>query len=345
MRAGRHFSTVSKGLLNASLASGFACQARRLFLLATFAATVGQSPPAGNGFVTMSMFVGERSRHAAAHGEETTRACARTTRGREEMFPPDSCDTKANWHSQSGQDRVVAEGIFQGKRGGFFIDLAANHPFKKSNSRALERDYGWSGLCIDGNEQFLMLLLKHRMCKVVGAIVASESDADVQYRHWLGSGGTGSTGSWQHALSGIVGFDNKANLTADSNARYVAKGSKVSFVDTRAVTTRLIDLLRYHNAPTTIDYLSLDVEGAEEAVLRGFPFHVYTFLAMSIERPSEVLQRSLIDNGYVRMAGGLGESYGDVFFLHRSLPGGVEDATKRIQEVNAKWVPGKRWVS
>ena len=174
-----------------------------------------------------------------------------------------------------------------------------------------------------------MLLLKRRKCQVVGAIVSSDADAVVQYRRWHGIGGAGSTGTWHHALSGIVGFDNAQNATSADGTG--ARSSKqVGFRDTQGVTTRLEDVLRRHNAPTTIDYLSLDVEGAEETVLRRFPFGTYTFLAVSIERPSKALEEIVASNGYVFLAD-LPGGFGEKLYVHQSLPGGAARAGERVK--------------
>ena len=70
------------------------------------------------------------------------------------------------WHSDFGQDKYVQE-LLGGKRGGFFIDLAANNPIHSSNTRALERDYGWSGLCIEPNPYYHAPLAKKRSCRLV----------------------------------------------------------------------------------------------------------------------------------------------------------------------------------
>ena len=228
------------------------------------------SPAFGqNGFRSLSLFIGSKGERLGVEGEEVTRECKRFN----------TCDTPGAYHSQAAQDKAV-KAIFDGKRDGYFVDLAANHPIAKSNTRTLERDFGWRGLCIDGNEEFLMLLLKRRSCQVVGAIVSSDADAYVDYRRWTGKGGSGSAGTWQHALSGIVGFDNKLNVTEDMNAKHVQgshKGSGVNYRDVKSASTRLEDILRKHNAPSTIEYLSLDVEGAEEMVMRSFPFQNYIF--------------------------------------------------------------------
>lgn len=49
---------------------------------------------------------------------------------------------------QIGQDEVVLD-ILGGKRGGYFLDLAAHDALYLSNSYGLEAMYGWGGLCIE----------------------------------------------------------------------------------------------------------------------------------------------------------------------------------------------------
>jgi hypothetical protein len=51
-------------------------------------------------------------------------------------------------HGGSDQDEIVLA-LFRGKRGGYFVDLAANDAVALSNTFALETDYGWNGLCIE----------------------------------------------------------------------------------------------------------------------------------------------------------------------------------------------------
>ena len=54
----------------------------------------------------------------------------------------DENDVAGTWHAQMQQDRVIAR-IFEDKRDGFFVDLAAHTPVDLSNTRTLERDFGW----------------------------------------------------------------------------------------------------------------------------------------------------------------------------------------------------------
>ena len=63
-------------------------------------------------------------------------------------------------------------------------------------------------------------------------------------------------------------------------------------------TVPLLEILQRYNAPRTIDYLSLDVEGAEGYIMEIFPLEDYQIQVMTIERPSEELQAFLRKHGF-----------------------------------------------
>ena len=178
---------------------------------------------------------------------------------------------------------------------GYFVDLAANQPVTFSNTRALERDHGWQGLCIEGHGGLLPELAMRRTCKVVEAIVSQKPDVPVTFRRFHGKWKS----SELHAMSGIVakGMGNGANKTCWGKGAAQGMGwpcvsvgtARAAMTEANGVTTTLASILDYFHAPSTVDYLSLDVEGAEESVLASFPFRRYTFRTMSIERPSEAL--------------------------------------------------------
>ena len=88
-------------------------------------------------------------------------------------------DSPGTWNSQAGQDRMISS-IFEGKRGGYFVDLAAASPIVLSNSRALERDLDWRGLCIEGNERLTKKLKAQRKGTVVQSLISSRA-ANVTY--------------------------------------------------------------------------------------------------------------------------------------------------------------------
>ena len=213
-------------------------------------------------------------------------------------------DIPRQWHSQAGQDRAVAT-ILGWQRGGFFVDLAANHPTFISNTRALERDLGWSGLCIDGNERLVAALAARRRCTVVSAIVSQVSDATLVYRNVLSN-------SWETGLSGVVSASEAASASSGSTNKYKpwwrslfkkggsdtsSSGGAPTELVTRTTVT-LSDILDWRKAPKLIEYLSLDVEGHEWEVIGAFPFDRYAFKVITIERPSDRIKALLTQHNY-----------------------------------------------
>lgn len=207
---------------------------------------------------------------------------------------------EANNRSQEGQD-MYALNLLNNQRGGFFVDLAANHPILLSNTFLLERDYDWKGLCIEPNWQYWNALATLRKCKVIGAVGGGSKSEAIQFRFHPFKRYAG-------AFGGIVGdqYDNKeAVANKDKN-----------ILEEERFTVALGDILDSFGAPTVIDYLSLDVEGAEDLIMTDFPFHKYTFRVLNVERPKAVLETLLKDNGYIFLRRG---SFGDEMWKHKSL--------------------------
>ncbi len=180
-------------------------------------------------------------------------------------------------YSQKGQDRWVIE-TFNQKFGGYFVELGAGDGRTHSNTYVLERDYQWKGLLIEANVRYAELIRKRRGADCVNACIDQASgEADFLQLGYLG---------------GIVGED--TDHSKAMRPSLVARRSPE-----RLATMTLASVLDGASAPRQIDYLSLDVEGAEYRVLRDFPFERYTFSAMTIERPTPVLHELLAARGYV----------------------------------------------
>lgn len=173
----------------------------------------------------------------------------------------------------------------------------------------------------------LLELASRRSCTVIQSIVSHTLDEPVTFRRFRGN--------WKSteldAMSGIVakGMANGANRTCWGKGASEGKGWPCVAVaktagtrEDKGVTATLAYILKMFDAPTIIDYLSLDVEGAEEAVLEHFPFNEYTFRVMSIERPSMKLTLVLSHNGYRYLCDN--GSYGDELWVNsqtaKSLP-------------------------
>lgn len=175
------------------------------------------------------------------------------------------------WFAQVHQDQVILELLGDN---GYFIDLAANDASELTNTLALER-HGWNGLCVEPNPGY-WYGLSHRKCTVVGALVGGTIEkVKVKFRGVYG---------------GIVGkLDDKlANRKREPEA-----------AEEWRYTAPLANVLTRFNVPKTIDYLSLDVEGAEMLIMKEFPFDEYTIKVMTVERPGKDLKKLLESKGYV----------------------------------------------
>ncbi|XP_052679561.1 uncharacterized protein LOC128160304 isoform X1 [Crassostrea angulata] len=163
-------------------------------------------------------------------------------------------------YSQAHQDQIVYD-IVQ-KESGFFVDIGANDGQLYSNSLWLERQHGWKGLLIEGNPDLcrkIDQLKRHawRLCACLSSTLKKVTFI---------KGG---------ALGGVESHIDKHQLNMLDR--------------TDKVTVPCFTLEEALNVIKTdhIDFFSLDVEGAEMAVLEslrdGLKSHRFTVDVWSIE--------------------------------------------------------------
>lgn len=235
------------------------------------------------------------------------------------VIPPKKGSSSIPWRSQAGQDKIIHKYITEAESGSnnsitddkhnhnyYFVDLAANDATFLSNTYTLETYFGWNGLCIEANPKYWSRLA-YRKCQVVGAVVGGNTlghEVDFtfgpsnaqQVKHfderWSRKWDKGT-------LGGIVSdeFDNKPNDDTKFN-KLESESSQQGRVIAKRYTVPLKYIFERYNVPKIIDYLSLDVEGAEYYIMKDFPFDTYSFRVLSIERPNEELRTILMNNGY-----------------------------------------------
>lgn len=159
------------------------------------------------------------------------------------------------YYSQIGQDKWV-HSILGNKKNGFFIELGACDGLHLSNTLFFERELGWNGICIEPNDIYFEKLKINRNCLKSNGLAYSEQDKVIDF-------------SICDAASGVVD-ENIGPFT-----------SKTTVV--KKTTTTLSNILDQFNAPSMIDYLSLDVEGQEYNILSTFPFNKYNFRCITVE--------------------------------------------------------------
>jgi hypothetical protein len=221
------------------------------------------------------------------------------------------------YYSQKGQDRWIVEEVFNMKRGGYFLDLAATDGISLSNTFVLETQYGWNGVCIEPNPFFFKRLIINRKCICIDKCI-DEFPGEVEFALF-------------NELGGIIDDDTDNNMairrTQIEDAR---KNGGVVNLD----AVPLVKVLEDINAPSTIDFFSFDVEGAETRILRDFPFNKFRFLSLTVERPTPEINETLFNNGYVFVK----NHNFDSFYVHESLEG-----IDKIKKEAFVQIPPKDW--
>ena len=191
--------------------------------------------------------------------------------------------------SQVGQDYWVYGEVFDEMQNGYFLDIGAHDGVHYSNTFLLETRYHWKGLCIEANPETYPSLRKNRTCECLNVCVDSKAS------------------SVTFALRGMMG-----GIVSGDCDNADAAGCKTAEIR----TISLCETLLRHGAPQVIDYLSIDIEGAEDRALLDFPFQKFTFNCMTIERPSQKLRNKLAENEYIliKEIPGL-----DCFYVHASF--------------------------
>lgn len=194
---------------------------------------------------------------------------------------------KGIFRSQCGQDFIVSK-LFGNKTNGYYVDLAANDAIGISNTYILDRVYGWNGLCMEANPNYWYGLVMHRTCHIYGGAIIDKGIDKVNF-------------NFNGVLGGIT------DPTMDNRNK---QGMDIPGQTFESV-------LKDAKAPKTIEYLSLDVEGAEWFVMHQFPFESYKFFVMTVERPGQKLSDLFKTNGYVYI--GLTANFGDQLWFHKDF--------------------------
>jgi FkbM family methyltransferase len=184
-------------------------------------------------------------------------------------------------YAQNAED-VRLHRVFGRKKRGFYIDVGAGHPERDSVTK-LFYDAGWSGLNIEPGPLYAELAdARPRDVTLELAVSTHEGEADF----WVSS-----------PDSGFSGFERLPD-------ELVPEG--FSFAHKRIQCARLDALIDEHASGRDIDFLKIDVEGAERDVLSSFDPKTIRPTVILVESISPVENRQnheeweslLVDHGY-----------------------------------------------
>lgn len=182
--------------------------------------------------------------------------------------------------AQLSQDLMVAMKL-KLMQGGYFIEIGAADGIYCSNTYMLETNLGWKGVVVEPAKSWEKELLRNRSCSIeLGAIGGEDTNKTKFFEAESPNLST---------LSTLHNFDGGGKSRKKFREYYVQQMT-------------LQSLLLKHNAPRIIDYLSIDVEGNELAILENFDFSQYEIKIITYEhnfnQNRSTIHNLLLSNGF-----------------------------------------------
>jgi FkbM family methyltransferase len=155
-------------------------------------------------------------------------------------------------YAQNGEDIVLLRALGE-QREGRWIDVGANHPVNDSVTKNFS-DLGWCGMNVEPVTSFHNALVAARPRDINVLAAVSETTGTMTFTR------------------------NESNLDLSTfdqalAAVYRARGDRLVDVDVPVV--RLDELCRRHLAPGPVDFVKVDTEGHDLAVLASHDFEAY----------------------------------------------------------------------
>jgi len=173
-------------------------------------------------------------------------------------------------NGQIGQVDIVVE-YFKNKTNGFFIEAGAWDGEHLSNTLFLEKELSWTGLLVEANTGIIdSLISKNRKSFIMNSCISTSSHPNIVEFNQAGTGG----------------HIKESKETKDSK----------SSIECYPLFSMLLAI-----GQTQIDFLSLDVEGAEESILKAIPWNKIYIELVTIEvnhSDEKEIRRIMKDAGY-----------------------------------------------
>jgi FkbM family methyltransferase len=190
-----------------------------------------------------------------------------------------------DFQGQVGQD-LFAYLYFNGKKEGFYVDIGANDGITSNNTIIFE-NLGWNGICIEPLPDVFKQLQKNRRCDCFNVAVSNENGSAVEFIRAAGV----------EMLSGLG-----SQMTDMHKKRIKSNKGDIERIYVKALT--FDDLMSGYSERRYVDFMSIDVEGAEMSILKTIDFNKYKFGLITVENNEETrgngeqLEKYMKEQGY-----------------------------------------------
>jgi len=177
---------------------------------------------------------------------------------------PDLADEDPEW--SQGFEELVIRDFLGDRRGGFFVDVGCYKPTAGSTTYYLEHRLGWKGIGIDAMERYRASWEKVRPTSTFVHAAISDKDGEILDLH--------------------VAY-NIVSIESDVIEQFGLSDR----AKTIQVETSTLDTILEQQGVERIDFMSIDIEGAELAALRGLDLKRFKpgFLGIETTKPDAVI--------------------------------------------------------
>lgn len=172
--------------------------------------------------------------------------------------------------SQLFQDLFVLFTLAK-KRNGFFVEVGVGSGIDHSNTFLLESEFNWNGLLIEPNPSVKRSIIRNRRAPLIQKAIGEKS-GNITFNE---------TTIPELSFVNDLPVD---GLNREIKRKYVCE------------VQPLDNVLSENNVPKNFDYLSIDVEGAELDVLKGFTIDKWNPKVITIETNYSLDKENLIRN-------------------------------------------------
>lgn len=172
--------------------------------------------------------------------------------------------------SQHKQDEFIVN-YFKEKTCGVFVDIGAHDGITLSNTYVLEKELGWSGICVEPMKHEYEKLIENRSCITYNC--ACYDHNGIEKFTMLEYDG------YPDMLSGIaqdITFKHMGHILSEQ--RIIGGVRKVI-----EVPTRLLNEILEENKIYDIDFLSVDTEGSELKILKSIDYNKFNIKVIIYE--------------------------------------------------------------
>jgi FkbM family methyltransferase len=189
----------------------------------------------------------------------------------------------------NGLDRSISSQF--NNLNGFFLEVGGNDGFSQSNTKRLELFLGWSGILVEPYLPNFRRIAKTRTSRTLPVHAACVP---------FGFLGPNVSLIYSDLMTSSLGMESDVldpKKHSEEGAKWIRSGRRVR--EFKAPARTLNSILKTADAPSRIDFFSLDVEGVELSVLKGVDHETFRFTWLLVEsRDQEKLNSYLTSLGY-----------------------------------------------